>query len=86
MPGLPAERAAYEALAFGLRDLITGVDLDELEARFGCRLKVEHALGAREKQGHLHHSGRRWWLTEEGALFADGVARDVLHCAPDQGP
>jgi putative oxygen-independent coproporphyrinogen III oxidase len=71
-------QAAREALAFGLRDLLAGVDVDELEDRHGVTLAVDEVLRAREAMGHLKHEGRRWWLTEAGALLADGVARDLL--------
>lgn len=75
---LSAAGAAREALAFGLRDLLAGVDLDVLEARHQVSLDKDAALEARERLGHVRREGRRWWLTEAGALLADGVARDLL--------
>lgn len=70
--------AAREALAFGLRDLLAGVDVDEIEARHAVTLGAEPVLAARQARGHLRREGSRWWLTEAGALLADGVARDLL--------
>ena len=78
---LAPEEAAREALAFGLRDLLAGVDVAAIEARHGVALHADQVLLARQAQGHLRHEGTRWWLTEAGALLADGVARDLLTAA-----
>ena len=70
--------AAREALAFGLRDLLAGVDVELIEARHGVTLGTDEVLLKREAMGHVRRDGRRWWLTETGALLADGIARDIL--------
>jgi oxygen-independent coproporphyrinogen-3 oxidase len=73
--------ALAEAIAFGLRDLERGVDLDELAARHRSPLPpgITRTLEAAERAGRLFRDGPRARLTAVGARFADAVARDVLY-------
>lgn len=84
---LPPAAAFREAVAFGLRDLGQGVDLDELAARHrvgaACAERVAQALERMPKRV-VKGSDGRLRLTREGARFADGVARSVLAAHDDQ--
>lgn len=75
-------RAAFlEAVAFGLRDLGSGVHLERLAARHGVddqlRARAANALAEQPARVAVGPDGRAR-LTPEGARFADGVARIVL--------
>jgi oxygen-independent coproporphyrinogen-3 oxidase len=81
---LPPAHALREAVAFGLRDLLAGVDVDDLAALHRTTappalLRVLEQACARGDvvadgvDGRIVHR-----LTGRGARFADGVARDVL--------
>jgi oxygen-independent coproporphyrinogen III oxidase len=77
---LGAEEAFLEAVAFGLRDVGAGVDLEALAARH--RVLVPASLGPIVAQalddGLLARGGEVLRLTERGARFSDAVARSVL--------
>jgi oxygen-independent coproporphyrinogen-3 oxidase len=81
---LAPEAALLEALAFGLRDLVRGASVSELEARHRARLPAEAhaALAAAAGAGFVVERDGRLRLTLVGARFADAVARDVLCAAP----
>lgn len=89
---LAPQHALREAVAFGLRDLARGVDLDELAARrHADPAELRPALVQARARGDVidtggdDHRGRRWRLTAQGARFADRVARDVLAAGGDRG-
>jgi len=77
---LDAPEALREAIAFSLRDLVLGIDGEALEARHRVRAPddVKETLARFAREGFVSGAWPRARLTEEGALFADRVARDVL--------
>jgi coproporphyrinogen III oxidase-like Fe-S oxidoreductase len=79
---LAPAHALREGVAFGLRDLLAGVDVAALaeERGVGETTSVLEVLGAAVLRGDLAEGPgpARFRLTEQGALFADRVARDVL--------
>jgi oxygen-independent coproporphyrinogen III oxidase len=77
---LAPAHALVEAIAFGLRDLQAGVDVDALAARHRTRPwpALIAALDKAVARGLVVDDGGRKKLTRRGALFADAVARDVL--------
>jgi oxygen-independent coproporphyrinogen-3 oxidase len=77
---LSAPDALREAVAFGLRDLVSGVALDAIATRHRTPLPpdIEASLRRRERDGHTALADGRWHLTTLGARFADGVGRDIL--------
>lgn len=80
---LAPQHALREAVAFGLRDLARGVDLDALAAqRHADPSELLPALERARARGDvvdvLDDGGRRRRLSAQGARFADRVARDVL--------
>lgn len=76
---LPKE-AFREAVAFGLRDLVAGIDLQALAERH--RVEVPEAVRAALENARgrdlVVEEGGILRLTPQGARFADAVARDVL--------
>ncbi|OGQ11998.1 MAG: hypothetical protein A2138_21590 [Deltaproteobacteria bacterium RBG_16_71_12] len=79
--------ALREAVAFGLRDVALGVDLDVLAARRRADPSpILAALAAARERGEVAgiDGGRRFRLTALGARFADRVARDVLAAHGDR--
>lgn len=85
-----APRDAFlEAVAFGLRDIGDGVDVDALAARHHVLEEGAPAAvhGALETLGDdvIRGPDGRWRLTPKGARFADRVARAVLAADDDQG-
>ncbi len=77
---LECEHALREAIAFGLRDLASGVDLAALAMlhRIAVPPDVTRALEQACARGDAVVDGDRYRLTLRGARFADRVARDVL--------
>jgi oxygen-independent coproporphyrinogen III oxidase len=77
---LDAAHALREGVAFGLRDLLRGVDLARLGALHGSTdvEEVRAALQRAAARGEVKESGGVFSLTALGARFADRVARDVL--------
>ena len=77
---LAPAHALREALAFGLRDLLAGVDVTALAARHQTPLSpgIAAALAASERAGDVTASEGTWRLTSTGARFADRVARAIL--------
>jgi oxygen-independent coproporphyrinogen-3 oxidase len=76
---LEPAHAFREAVAFGLRDILAGVDVDEVAARH--RVPAEASAVTRVLAGFAHEverRGSRFHLTGTGARFADRVARAVL--------
>jgi oxygen-independent coproporphyrinogen-3 oxidase len=73
------EEHARERAAFGIR-MIDGIDLSAISADTGVDLKA--CIGAEIERfiqsGWLTESAGRVQLTEQGVLFADAVARDLL--------
>ncbi len=74
------EHALREAIAFGLRDLSSGVDLAALSSLHCTAVPddVAHALQLAAARDELVGDGDHYRLTRRGARFADRVARDVL--------
>jgi oxygen-independent coproporphyrinogen-3 oxidase len=77
---LEPEAAFREAVAFGLRDLLAGVSLEDLATRHGASRALVDDVEARlrSEAPRVERDGDRWRITHEGALFADGVARAVI--------
>jgi oxygen-independent coproporphyrinogen-3 oxidase len=77
---LEQEHALREAIAFGLRDLSSGVDLAALSALHHAPVPddVRRAVQLAAAREDLVVDGDRCRLTRRGARFADRVARDVL--------
>lgn len=85
---LEPDHALREAVAFGLRDLVVGVDIDDLAAvhHTSPGSSLLEALLSAGRRGLVtavgrSGAGRCFRLTERGALFADAVARDILDSA-----
>jgi oxygen-independent coproporphyrinogen-3 oxidase len=78
---LCSAEAFSEALAFGLRDMQKGVKLEGLGQRFGVEpspvllsvLDRARDRGLLRKEGNQHY-----FLTQLGARFSDGIAREIL--------
>lgn len=72
--------AFHEAVAFGLRDLVAGVRLEDLAARHGVEVPaaLRGVLAAAAERRLVACSDGAICLTALGARFADAVARDVL--------
>lgn len=72
--------ALKEAMAFGLRDMGTGIDLHFLAQRHQTPLTDEQqsTFSKLLKQGFLQQVDGRYRLTSLGARFADAVARELL--------
>lgn len=77
---LAPEHAFREAVAFGLRDLEAGVDVDRLAALHQTVVPVDVArtIATAIARGDVFGSTPVFRLTRQGARFADRVARDVL--------
>lgn len=80
---LSREEAFAEAVAFGLRDMLSGVDVHQLALRHGVAVPsaLVDVLTAAEKAGRVRHDTGRVRLTPTGARFGDAVAADVLYAA-----
>lgn len=83
---LAPDHALREAIAFGLRDKLKGVDVDEF-ARLhqspvteGVRAALDRAVVV----GDVVVDAGRFFLTDQGVRFADRVARDVLGAGSDR--
>lgn len=75
-----ARRALRERLMMGLR-LREGVDAREVLAaaeRFGVAPALERIARREMDSGRLLKHGDRWMLTDEGILFADGIAAEMM--------
>jgi len=75
-----ATRALSEVLMTGLR-LSEGLDRDAILDRadlLGQRHQLQARFDLQKKQGMLMESDSRWYLTDRGYLFADGVASDLM--------
>ncbi len=72
--------ALREALAFGLRDLVTGIEPAILAARHRSELPAAWpALVADlSKRGWIREAGGQVYMTALGARFGDAVAREIL--------
>lgn len=85
---LAPEHALREAIAFGLRDLGRGVDLEALALRRRADPSAPlAALAPARARGELFEEagGRVLRLSARGARFADRIARDVLAARGDRG-
>jgi len=77
---LEPEHAFREAVAFGLRDLEAGVDVERLARlhRTVVPVDVQRTIATAIARGDVVGSTPVFRLTMQGARFADRVARDVL--------
>ncbi|MEM7588921.1 MAG: radical SAM family heme chaperone HemW [Myxococcota bacterium] len=77
---LSPPQALRESLAFGIRDLQRGIDPAALSKRHCTFLPhaLHNVLQQHQQQGWLQSRNTRWHLTQQGALFADAVARELL--------
>jgi oxygen-independent coproporphyrinogen-3 oxidase len=84
---LPPNQAFLEAVAFGLRDLEKGIRVSELAQRHKTQVPPELAglLGRLSHTGQVQGAEGHFRLSAAGALFADGVARQILSIAPLAG-
>jgi oxygen-independent coproporphyrinogen-3 oxidase len=82
---LPPPHALREAVAFGLRDQLAGVDVEALAALHQTPPQpgIAAALDAAIDAGDVVVVGSRHHLTDRGLRFADRVARDVLEQPAD---
>ncbi len=78
---LSQSEALCEALAFGLRDLISGIEPAGLAARHRCELPTGWQLLVSDlsDRGWLRQADGRVYMTAIGARFGDAVAREVLN-------
>ena len=72
--------AFLEAVAFGLRDLVVGVDLSKFALRHRCTVPsgVLEVLASSERKGWTKQDGQHVKLTNLGVRFSDAIARDIL--------
>jgi oxygen-independent coproporphyrinogen-3 oxidase len=84
---LEPAHALREAVAFGLRDLIAGVDVDDLARLHHTRVPdvLRAVLAEARARGDVVVDDGVFRLTARGARFADGVARDVLGAIDNDG-
>ncbi|HEY4223897.1 MAG TPA: hypothetical protein VGO62_21225, partial [Myxococcota bacterium] len=76
---LEPRHALVEAVAFGLRDLLGGIDLEALGQRHAVDARfLAPVLAASARAGDVELAGAVARLTPQGARFADRVARAVL--------
>ena len=77
---LEPEHALREAIAFGLRDLEAGIDLNRLSTLHHTVVPADvlKALTAAVVRGDVVDTAPVFRLTVQGARFADRVAREVL--------
>lgn len=77
---LEPEHAFLEAIAFGLRDLIIGVDLQNFATKHRCSVPkgVVEVLASSEHKGWAKLDGQSVKLTSLGVRFSDAIARDIL--------
>jgi putative oxygen-independent coproporphyrinogen III oxidase len=74
--------ALKEALAFGLRNMWTGINPKDLAKRHQAVIP-DNFYRAIEKHlsfGHLDQQGENYKISKRGALFADSIMRDILGC------
>lgn len=74
---LTGQKRLKEGLLFGLR-MNKGVELPELEKRFGCRFEDREKLDAFIHQGYLEYSGGRIRATDRGRLVLDGLSAALI--------
>jgi oxygen-independent coproporphyrinogen-3 oxidase len=77
-------RLLAETLMTGLR-LSEGVDARALLARaerFACAARLQHRAEFQRDRGLLTITDQRWTLTDDGFLFADGIAADLMAAIP----
>lgn len=78
---LSSKEALKESLAFGLRNMLRGVEPNELAKRHGQKLPKQYLdiVGKYKENGWLAVD-KSIRLTANGALFADAIMRDILAC------
>ena len=77
---LSPQDAFLESVAFGLRDMKQGISVVSLAQRHQVDIpsKISMGLIKMRDSGWLELERERWFLTPQGALFADAVAREIL--------
>ena len=76
---LSLEDAATELVIFQIRILDEGFSLSDYEARFGPLAPWRREVFERQvENGFMEWTGEGWRLTEQGADFADAIARELL--------
>ena len=77
---LPAQAAFEEAIAFGLRDMKRGISVEELSTLHQVSIPEALLLSLAHLKdlAWLRYCNKRWYLSPQGALFADAVAREIL--------
>ena len=75
------EASFLESVAFGFRDMERGVTLERLSVRHQTPVspKLLLKLQSMQRRGWVSQMDTAWVLTDSGALFADGVAREILN-------
>jgi oxygen-independent coproporphyrinogen-3 oxidase len=81
---LPSAYALLESIAFGLRDLLGGVELGVLALKHRCQVpqSAQQALERAIGKGWVLKVGGIYSLTQLGVRFSDAVARDILDYKP----
>lgn len=75
---LPYPRNIQELLAIQLR-LLSGVHLPTFEQQHASLpIETKQTLHLLASRGHLRHTASTWQLTEEGLLFYDSVAAELI--------
>jgi oxygen-independent coproporphyrinogen-3 oxidase len=79
--------AFRESVAFGLRDLAAGVDVNVLALRHNAPARVALSVHAvlESDSALVAVRGERCYLTSRGARFADRIARAVLAAGKERG-
>jgi oxygen-independent coproporphyrinogen-3 oxidase len=79
---LSKEHSFLEAVAFGIRDVLVGVDLYKLADRHQCSIPhtLIQAFELLERKGFVRGQGKAMNLTPLGVRFCDAVAREILSC------
>lgn len=79
---LSPDEALREALAFGLRNMLTGMNAQKTAELYGAKLPPQFFLTVAKFKnlGWLDIQDNVYTITTEGALFADAVMREILCC------
>ncbi len=74
--------ALKEALAFGLRNMWTGIRPEDLAKRHQTPIPADfyRVIKKHMSFGHLDQQGESYKISQKGALFGDSIMRDILGC------
>ena len=78
--------ALLEGAAFGIRDMINGINQSKLELLYKCKMPTRFKIIMNQfvKTGFVCLDNDNLKLTKLGALFADRVSREILNLVVDK--